>query len=106
MEELNDLAMEYEMPYSNHSSSAGSMASLDTEMNINGSTKMLNTCPASLPYLEIDEECINLLSLNNHKVGVNAHRQKNYMRILPTTPPKFVDEHESCDKLLLIDMSK
>lgn len=92
------------MSRSNHSSITGSSVtgssvSLDTEMNISASAKTLNTCTAAL---EIDNELINILTLNNHRVGKSHNKPKNYMRILPPSHPRAVDEPETSDKSALL----
>lgn len=97
--ELNDLTSACKMSRSNHSSITSSIASLEAQMNISGSTKTLNY---SCPSLEIDNELINLLTLNNHRAGKSLNRPKNYLRILPPAPTKAVEELESSDKSALL----
>lgn len=99
--ELNNLTSVYKMTRSNHSSGTGSTVSLDAEMNIHGSDKTLNNCPPAYQTLEIDDELINLLTLNNHKVGMNHHKPKNYMRVLPMQS-RQAEEQETCDKSFLL----
>ncbi|XP_067931824.1 speract receptor-like isoform X2 [Watersipora subatra] len=97
--ELNDLESLCKMSCSNHSSITGSTVSLDEEMNISGSTKTLNNC---LPSLELDNEIINLLTLNNHRANKNTNKLKNYMRILPPAQQRPVDEPDTSDTSALL----
>ena len=98
--ELNDLASLCKMSRSNHSSKTSSTVSLDAEMNISGSTKTLNSSP--YPTMEIDNELINILTLNNHRAGKYQNKPKNYMRILPPMSSRAVEEQDTCDKSALL----
>ena len=102
--ELNDLASLCQMAGSNHSSIASSMISLDDEMNIRASTKTLNSCP--FPTMEIDNELINILTLNNHRAGKTQNKPKNHMKLSPAGQMKIVEEQVTCDKSALLGKMK
>lgn len=100
--ELNDLTSLCTLSQSNHSSGTGSTVSLNGDMNINGSTKILNGDPT----LGLDEELLNILTLNNHKVGKNCHRSKHYMNILPPMhTQRSLEERDTSDKCALLGRS-
>lgn len=96
---MNDLKSICNM---SHSSDNGSNSSLDAEMNINGSTKLLNY-GNGLPTIGIDSELENLLSLNNYRAGKNLHRQKSYMKVLPVVQPRSIEEQQLTDRSALLD---